>query len=509
MRRGVILLGAAVLFAGPTVLAFFAGGYFDVPRLIAAIVAWALVLAAALTSPQPLPRSWPGRAAVAGLFAIWAWTALSLTWAPQAAPAFDYLVRVMLYVAALVAAAALLRGRAQLRAVEPLFALGAVIVIGYGLAGRLLPGIVHQRSSHFVGGRLEQPLTYWNAEGALAAMGLVLCARLAGDRSRPRAMRVLGAVSCVPLGMGLYLTYSRGAVAAGLVGLVVLVAAAPSRSQLRAIAAAVTLSVVAAVAASAFSGVASREGTLADRETEGLIMLAILLLLMAAAGAVAMWLADAEPRGRVRMGRLPFARRLPTLAVALVVLTLAGLVIGGLGEKGNAADRSKSGQAARLTSLESTRYDYWRIGLQAFGDHPLKGTGAAGFRVVWLRERPVEARALEVHSLALEMASDLGIVGLLALGLFLGGAGVAARRGVYGEEPALAGAMAAVTVWVLHSMIDWDWQMPAVTLPALVMIGALIASSEGLPEDSPARSAEGGVARRSRGVSASPAGRPA
>ena len=30
-------------------------------------------------------------------------------------------------------------------------------------------------------GRLDQPLTYWNATGALAALGLVLCARVAGD----------------------------------------------------------------------------------------------------------------------------------------------------------------------------------------------------------------------------------------------------------------------------------------------------------------------------------------
>ena len=39
---------AAVLFAGPTALAFFSGGYFAEPRLLAAIVAWTLVLAFAV-----------------------------------------------------------------------------------------------------------------------------------------------------------------------------------------------------------------------------------------------------------------------------------------------------------------------------------------------------------------------------------------------------------------------------------------------------------------------------
>ena len=43
------MAAAACLLAGPTVLAFFSGGFFAEPRLIAAIVAWALVLALAVT----------------------------------------------------------------------------------------------------------------------------------------------------------------------------------------------------------------------------------------------------------------------------------------------------------------------------------------------------------------------------------------------------------------------------------------------------------------------------
>ena len=55
MRRAVTAVAAACLLIGPTVLAFFSGGYFDEPRLIAALVAWGLVLALALTGPAPLP----------------------------------------------------------------------------------------------------------------------------------------------------------------------------------------------------------------------------------------------------------------------------------------------------------------------------------------------------------------------------------------------------------------------------------------------------------------------
>lgn len=475
MRRAAILTAAVAALLGPTALAFFSGGYFDVPRLVAALVAWALVLVAAVASPQPLPTSASGRMAIAGLGLLCAWTGVSLAWAPLSAPATDDLVRLLLYLAAVLAAAALFRGRRQLRMVEPLLASGVVVVIGYGLSGRLLPGLIDLERSVLAGGRLEQPITYWNAEGALAAMGLVLCARLAGDRSRPIAVRALGAASCAPLGMGVYLSYSRGAMAAAAVGLSVLLAAAPSRSQLRAVALGAIAAVAAAACSAAFPGVASLEGSLADRETEGAVMLGILAVVMLAAGLACAWAGHAEVRARLEMGTLAVARRLPGVAMVLVVLTLAGLVAGGLGERGETDSREEFG---RLTSLKSTRYDYWRIGVDAFGAHPLKGVGTAGFRVVWLRERPVPASAVDLHSLPLETAVELGIVGLAALALFLAGVGVSARRALRGRSPPLAGAAAAVTVWLMHATIDWDWEMPAVTLPALASIGALIAASE-------------------------------
>ena len=171
------------------------------------------------------------------------------------------------------------------RAVEPALAAGATIVIGYGLAGRLLPGVVELARSRSAGGRLEQPITYWNAEGALAAIGLVLCARLAGDRSRPGWMRVAAAAALAPLGAGVYLSYSRGAIAVAVLGLLALVAWAPSTAQLRAAAVALAVGVLAALGTAALPGVASLEGTHETRD--GLIGLAILLVLAIAAAALA------------------------------------------------------------------------------------------------------------------------------------------------------------------------------------------------------------------------------
>jgi O-antigen ligase len=166
------------------------------------------------------------------------------------------------------------------------------------------------------------------------------------------------------------------------------------------------------------------------------------------------------------------------VAAAALAIGLVVLVAGGLAERGRSDDQERRRGVSRLASVESRRYDYWRAGLDAYREHPLRGIGAGGFRVEWLRERPVRGGALEVHSLPLEMLVELGLPGLLGFGLMLGGLAVAGRRAVR-RAPCLApGACAVTTVWILHASIDWDWQLPAVTLPALIAAGALIAAAE-------------------------------
>ena len=490
MRRAVLLAAAAVLLGGPTLLAFFAGGFFDGPRFVATLVAWVLVLVVALTAPRPWPGSAPGLAALAGLALITAWTGASLAWAPLSEPATDNLVRLLLYLGVFIAAVAVLRERAASRAVEPALALGGVVVIGYGLAGRLLPGLIEQTESALAFGRLEQPITYWNAEGALAAMALVLSARLAGTETRPPALRALAAAACAPLGMGVYLSYSRGAIAASLVGLIVLLAAAPTRPQLRAAAVALTAALLAAIAGASFSGVASRAGDMGRQETEGAVVLAILVAIAVAAGWAQFRACRAEAREAVRSRELALARHLRVAAVVAVGLCLAGLLGSGLVEDGGAGELSGKTGISRLTSADSRRYDYWRVGLEAFADHPLRGLGSGGFRVEWVRERPVREAAREVHSLPLEMATELGLPGLLGLGLLVGGVAVAGGRALRCGSTLAPGAVAALAVWGLHAAIDWGWQVPAVTLPAIVLGAALISASESL-EPAPYREPSG------------------
>ena len=256
MRRAALTAVQAGLLLLPVVLAFFSGAFFEGARLIAAICAWALLALAALAAPGlPLPGARPARGALLALAGLAAWTWIASSWSSSPAGADQELELALLYLPALAAGAVAWGDRRAARMVEPALAAGALVVIGYGLSGRLLPGIVHLHATARAGGRLEQPLTYWNATGALAAMGLVLCARLAGDVSRPRALRIAAAAAAPALGMGAYLSFSRGAIACLLAGLAALVAFDRTRAQLRAAAIALGAGALAGAAAAPFGAV--------------------------------------------------------------------------------------------------------------------------------------------------------------------------------------------------------------------------------------------------------------
>jgi O-Antigen ligase len=337
-------------------------------------------------------------------------------------------------------------------------------------------------------------------------MGLVLCARLAGSESRPTAVRVAGAAAAAPLGLGLYLTYSRGAIAAVAVGLGVLLAVAPSWSQLRAAGVAVAAGVLAAAAAAAFPSVASLEGGTAERETGGAIVLGLLVVVTLSAAAAQVLAGAAARHGRVATGRIPVARWLPVVAALAVTLGLAGLVAGGLAERGSVDELARREGASRLTAVGSRRHEYWRVAAREFVRHPLNGLGAGGFRVAWRRERRVPEGALEVHSLPLEMAAELGLPGLLRLTAFLGAVAAAGAGALRRRLPLAPGLCAGATVWAVHAAIDWDWQLPAVTLPALVMAGALVAASEATAEPAPANAAHDAALRGSKPLVPAPSG---
>ena len=69
-----------------------------------------------------------------------------------------------------------------------------------------------------------------------------------------------------------------------------------------------------------------------------------------------------------------------------------------------------------------------------------------------------------------------------------------AARAAHPAGPALAaGPIAGCVVYIAHSPLDWDWEMPAVTLFALLLAGALIALADLAPRPDGRRSRDSAV----------------
>jgi hypothetical protein len=468
----ITAVAGGALLAGPTALAFFAGGYFDQPRLWAGLVAWLLLLLALVLHPDPLPRGRGGLIAAGGLALLTALTLASIAWAPIAGRALGAGERTLGYLGAMLAAVAWLRVPWLRRALEPALTAGALIAVGYGLSERLLPGVLSFHHSASAEGRLEQPLTYWNAMGELAALGTVLALRLAGDLTRHRAARAAAAAAAVPLALGLYLSFSRGALFACLAGILTLVVAARSRAQLRSLVAWLPAGLLSVGICAPLGGVSALTGALGTRERQGATMLVVLVLCAAAAGAAQWRLARSAERD------LRLVRRAGVLTLVLVCAGLAVAIVAGAHES---SGRQLGGGVARLTRLESDRYAYWRVALREFAREPLRGVGAEGWAVDWLRERTIAGGALDAHSLPLQTAAELGVLGLMGLALLFGGVALAARSAHRAAPGLVAGPLAGVVAYAAHAPLDWDWQMPALTLPALVLAAALLVDAEPSP----------------------------
>jgi hypothetical protein len=442
-----------VLLGGPALLAFDSGGTGVPAQAAGAVAAFGLLGVLAVLAPWPLvERSWPLWAALAlGAFA--GWTALSASWSPAVGDAVNDADRLVFYAAAFALAAVVMR-EPGIRALTPDALLWGVAVVAlYALGGRLLPDLVEVRAVELAGDRLTQPLTYWNALGILTAFGALLATAVAADERRPLVYRAAACGAGVPCALACYLTYSRASWAALAAGLAVLLLVRPR---------------VAAAVAAWLWGSAAVLLALAERAAGGTAV-ALLVVALAVSCGVAFAVAI---RGRAEraVGREALRGRLAAAAVAATLI--AGLAVSFTAERTEEISRS----AGRVTTLKTYRGDYWRVALDSFAEHPAGGVGTAGFQVEWIRERDSRVFAFDAHSLYVETLAELGLVGLALLGLFVAAVAGGLRRAwrAVPEEPLVAAAAAVLGAFAVHAGLDWDWEVPAVSLPALLLAAAVV-----------------------------------
>ena len=147
-----------------------------------------------------------------------AWQLASTLWSHATALGLDAYDRTLLYVLAFALFGSLRCTPERLRWLARALFAGVAAVCLIGLLSRVLPH-TWPTVNGFYDDRLNYPLTYWNAEGMLAMLALVLGFHLTADRAEHPAVRVLAAALFSGLAATLLLTFSRGALGVTIVGL--------------------------------------------------------------------------------------------------------------------------------------------------------------------------------------------------------------------------------------------------------------------------------------------------
>jgi hypothetical protein len=472
------------------------------------VVAAAIVLAPA---GGRLYGLWP-----AGLLLAFAvLTALSIVWSVQPDHSWQDSGRLLAYSGVFAAAIALVRVAPQRwPAVLGGLALAAVVVCAYALLTKVFPSAANTYA------RLNEPYGYWNAVGLTAAMGVICCMWLGARRTGHALLSALAYPATGLLLLTIVLAYSRGALAALAIGVILWLWLVPLRLR----GAAVLIlggAFAAAVAAWDFSKHAlSAEGVpLGERVTAGhelgALVLAMVLLLTLAGVSIGFLTARRAPSPLLR-------RRAGALLLALVVLALLGF-LGALAHSHRGLTGSVSHAVSvltnpnaktppntpdRLTAVASVRARYWKEALQIFAAHPLLGVGADGYQTARLRYRTETLEVKHAHGFVVQTLADLGVVGLaLALALLLTWM-VAAGRATHpfnrrwsgwrtwrgtraGERPGwrrlrdadllrytpervgMLSMLCLVVVFGVHSFVDWTWYVPGDACVALLCAGWL------------------------------------
>jgi hypothetical protein len=468
--------GHAFLIAALTVyLGFNAGGFFPGAVAYATVAMTALLILGIMLTREPLIGS-PGAllwalGAVAGLAAL---TLISGSWSHAWSRAVIEFDRVLLY-ALVLAFFGLIRHREGalewgLRG----FVVGALVICAAGWISRVAPD-VWPIASDVQPTRLSYPLTYWNALGLLAALGCLALLHMTSAVRQHPAVRVAAAAAFPVLASVLLLTFSRSSLALVPIGIVIYFALARPRSGFSAALALVVPTAVAVIASLGADTVSSAHYTTPAGVSQG-HHLALIVLGCAVAAAVIRFLALRldERLEAWQPPRITTAQVLATVAVVVLAVVVVGVAAGAphkISQKwDHFVDENQVGHvedpSARLTSVGNDgRIPQWRAAIDAFDEKPLLGKGAGTYANQWLRHRPYAFTVINAHSLYVEVMGELGIVGLLlVVALMLAFLVGAARRLRGPERQVFAVFLAMAVVWMIHAGIDWDWQMPAITI---------------------------------------------
>jgi hypothetical protein len=484
---GLMLLpGALIVFLG-----FNAGGYFPGTPAVAALVVTQILLVRIVQARHPFaglaPITLVVVVALAGYAAL---TLASALWSHSIGRALIEFDRVWLYLLVLVLFGSVRASAANIRWLIRGLAMGVSIVCVAGLLTRLLPDVWHTAPG-VSNQRLSYPVTYWNTLGLLATLGILLALQLTCDPGERRLARVLAAAVIPLLTATLFFTFSRGSMLAGAIGLAVYLLVARPRLLLSGALACVPATVVLVVVAYHANLLDTTDPTTAVAVSQGHHVALVAGVCALACATLRLLLSfTLDPRLRRWRGMARIGARARGTAIAGAALVAIALVLALGVPHALAGDWSRfmSGASVRTTNGDlrtrltdpsnNGRTDLWRVALNAFKASPIHGVGAGAYQTVWDQRRPHFVYTVNTHSVYLQAMAELGLPGVLLLLVVVGVGmfGIAVRS--RGSQRALHGTLLSLAVvWALHAGVDWDWEMPVVTLGFFAAVGLVLSSS--------------------------------
>ena len=431
-----------------------------------------------------------------GLLGAYAcWSGLSVLWSVAPDQSWIEVNRVATYV--LVVGLGIAVGSSHRRGLEIVakgFVLAALAVTVYALGQKILPGLypasVFDVSQGGALPRLQEPLGYWNALALFMALAAPAALALTVDATRTVAARLASACALALILITVPLTYSRGGLLALAVALAVGIGL--SRERLRSVLWLVAI-VLAAVPA-ALVGLLVHELTTANvplgsREWAGGVLAAATLAGLGGLVLIGRRLTVMDPRIRLSDALAVALRRLAWAGPAtLVVAALLALAVSSRGFTGTIShlwhgfasthNASNYDPQRLLSAASENRWVWWKEAADAFSARPWQGWGAGSFPVVHLLYRRDTLPVQQPHNVPLQFLAETGVIGaVLGVGAFLllaAGAIKMVRARPAGSDRLFAAALLGGAVgYGIHCLIDWDWNIPALSLPAFLFLGVV------------------------------------
>jgi hypothetical protein len=490
----VSALPALAVVAVSVIWATDQGGYFPhmwYPGALVLLAVLAIAVAADEHALRALPRV--TKTAIGAFAAYAAWSYLSIAWADAPGPAWDAANQTLLYVLVFVLHSRRLASPDTAALVAGVW-VAAMTVLAVVVLLKL-PGTLGSGPVRFSGG-LEAPFGYSNANAAAWLMAVWPALTLAASREIPAWLRGTFAGAIVVLAGTAVLSDSRGALIAAGIVVAVILAVVPGRVRalLTLLPAGVAVAAIAPHLLDLVHGARERPAAVADLGDAAapVLLAALVVAVVVAVGALA------ERRRALSGPDLRDARRM--VAVVVIGIAVGGAAVGVAA--GDPVDRvrdtwgefkqtgSPRGAAAgEPAGFGGARYDYYRVALDVFREHPVEGIGAGNFAEDYLQRGRVGERPTSPHSLELGALVQGGVIGAVLLAVALVAAFAAALRRL--ATPGLARAVAAGGLltclsWAVQGSADWFWEFPALAVPALGLLA--LAGAAGLaPATAPAR----------------------